>query len=280
METDAGGVHETITSVGSRLQEARIARDLSLEQIAAQTRVPLRHLSAIERGDFANMPAAPYAVGFVKSFARVAGLDPQETGNAFRAELAVADADRPMAMAFEPADPTRIPPRWLAIAALVIALLVVGSYGVWRGVGFGGTNPVETARLAADLDTPAPAPSAKPSPIDRPAATPDAPPSALAATGTVVAVTAVEPVWVKLYDGGRTLFMGTLAAGQRFDIPADAADPMIWTGRPDMVRVTVGDRAIPPLGDPSRRIKDVSLKADALLARAAATPPPATPPAA
>ena len=70
-----------------------------------------------------------------------------------------------------------------------------------------------------------------------------------------------------------------MAPGERFEVPATAADPMIWTGRPQAFRVTVGQTAIPPLGTPDQTIRDVSLKPESLLGQAA-DPPTAPPPAA
>ncbi len=46
-----------------------------------------------------------------------------------------------------------------------------------------------------------------------------------------------------------------------------ARDPMILTGRPDALSVTVGGQAIPPLGSPEKTISDVPVSASALLAR-------------
>jgi hypothetical protein len=66
-----------------------------------------------------------------------------------------------------------------------------------------------------------------------------------------------------------------MKAGDRFEVPADAQAPQIVTGRPNVLQVTVGGTAIPPLGPPERRIKDVSLKAADLVARAQAGGPAA-----
>jgi hypothetical protein len=98
-----------------------------------------------------------------------------------------------------------------------------------------------------------------------------------------VVLAATDAVWLKVYDGARTLFLGTMKAGDRFQIPADAQAPQIITGRPNALQVTVGSTAIPPLGPPEKRIKDVSLKAADLIARAqsgggAAPAAPATAP--
>jgi hypothetical protein len=120
-------------------------------------------------------------------------------------------------------------------------------------------------------------------PIGQPATAPVAPPLSGA-----VALTAVQPVWLKVYEkSGPTLFMGEMAPGQRFEVPATANDPQIRTGRPQAVQVTVGGKPVPALGKADRTIGDVSLKPDALLARSPTAiiptpvkPVPATPPAA
>ena len=43
--------------------------------MAARTRVPLRHLEAIEQGAYEALPSQTYAVGFARAYARAVGLD-------------------------------------------------------------------------------------------------------------------------------------------------------------------------------------------------------------
>jgi transcriptional regulator with XRE-family HTH domain len=255
--------------VGERLAAARTAQGLSIEEICARTRVPARHLVAIEEGDNDALPAAPYATGFVKTYAQVLGLDAAELGRDFRAELGNAREVRDYTAPFEPADPARVPSRALALVALVVAAVLAAAYLFWR---IGGYGPDERATLAAgtapEAATPAAtAPAGAPPPAPRPATASQGP----------VAVTAKEAVWVKIYErDGPTLFQGEMTPGQRVEVPPSAADPLIWTGRPQAIGVTVGAQPVPPLGPADRRIRDVSLKRDALLAML--TPPAAAPP--
>ena len=67
------------------------------------------------------------------------------------------------------------------------------------------------------------------------------------ASGPVV-LTATEPAWIQVTDGGRTLFSGELAAGQSFTVPQDAAAPLLKAGKPEALRVTVGSATAPPVG--------------------------------
>ena len=52
---------------------------------------------------------------------------------------------------------------------------------------------------------------------------------------------------------------------------------MIHTGRPNVLRISVGSIAIPPLGEPETMVMGVSLKPSDLLARAQGAPQPAGP---
>ncbi len=62
-------VETDVPSVGERLRAAREEKGLSLEDIAAQTRIPRRHLESIEAGDWDRLPAPTYTIGFARSYA-------------------------------------------------------------------------------------------------------------------------------------------------------------------------------------------------------------------
>jgi hypothetical protein len=74
-------------SVGAALAEARRRCDLTIEQVAQSTRVPVRYLAAIEAERFDMIPARIYARGFAQAFARAVGLCERWTGDAICAAL-------------------------------------------------------------------------------------------------------------------------------------------------------------------------------------------------
>jgi cytoskeleton protein RodZ len=63
-------------SLGQRLREARLARSLSVEEVAQATRIRARFLVALESGDYEALPSTAQARGFVRSYAGYLGLDP------------------------------------------------------------------------------------------------------------------------------------------------------------------------------------------------------------
>ena len=260
--------------VGDKLRAAREAQGLTIDEIANSTRIPKRHLTMIENGGYDGLPAPTYSAGFIKSWARRLGLDGQALADQFRVEMGGIPIETTQALPYEPADPRRTPPAGLALLALLVAVVVGLGYLYWRGTA---EEPSEVAAAATDTPPPAAHPAAAPG------ATQPGPAAATAAatpqpTGPVV-VGATQDVWIKVSDSGKTLFMNVLHPGDHFQVPADAVAPLMTTGRPGHTTVMVGQTPIPSVGDPDRAAKDISLKPADLLARVAAPPPAAQPPA-
>ncbi len=261
--------------VGDRLRAAREAKGLSVEQVAAETRIPFRHLETIEAGNFAALPSRTYAIGFSRTYARTLGLDEREVIDQVRAELAEGDpyvADKPAR--FEPGDPARVPGRGLAWFALLAAVLLIGGiFAFYRSYFSPGMGPAPLQEPVTEVAATSKAGTATPA---QPAAQP---------TGGPVVFTSVEEdgSWVRFYDGeGNRLYEGVLAKGQTFTVPADAKDPQIRTGKPYGFAITVGGKPVPKLSEKDEVLSDVPVSAAALLARQTppATPAPAATPAA
>ena len=260
------------STVGDRLRAAREKKKLSLDDIATQTRIPLRHLQNLEAGDWSALPAPTYTMGFAKSYASAVGLDRTEIGDDLRAEMGGQRYEAGVAEVFEPADPARTMPKWLVLAAIggIILVVVLMSWLSNRSLDSeDATSPVAATATVPTNEAAAASAQTQQQQAPQPA------------TGAVV-LTATEPAWIQVTDGGKTLFSGELAAGQTFAVPADAAAPLLKAGKPEALRVTVGNTVAPPVGPPGRVASKVSLKgADLMSAGAAgATPPaPSAPPA-
>ncbi|MEY3704423.1 MAG: hypothetical protein RLZZ561_2043 [Pseudomonadota bacterium] len=244
--------------VGDRLRAARLAAGLSLSDIAGKTRVPLRHLEAIESNDFSTLPSFTYATGFVRAFARIVGEDEVTLIRDLRVELGRDQDIWTAASGDNVADPTRIPPKWLAWTAILIMLAFIGGYGLWR-------SSVFDPQLAEVEQAPsASRPAAPARPAAAPAATPALP------TGPVL-LTAIDDVWVRIYDNSdKVLFQGILKKGESYPVPPDANGPMIRTGRADQIAVTIGGVFVPALGPANQTLSNVPVSAAALAARPAA----------
>lgn len=236
-----------VPSVGEQLRAAREEKGLSLEDIAAQTRIPRRHLESLELGEWDKLPAPTYTIGFARSFATSVGLDRTEISNQLRGEMG---GHRPVTTTevFEPADPARTMPKWLVLGTIAALILVVAALVM---VNRASLSDGEGDTPAASTDGPAAAAEPVTAPSQQPA-------SPTVAQGPVV-LTATAPSWIQVTDQGNTLFSGELAAGQRFEVPAAATAPMLKAGKPETLQVMVGTATAPAVGPPGRVASNVSL---------------------
>ena len=244
-------------TAGERLRAAREAAGFSLEEVAGRTRVPLRHLEAMENGSYEGLPSSTYAVGFARAHARAVGADEVGIARDVREEVARLGRRQPEYQPYVTADPARLPSRATAIVAAGVALAVIILAGLWWGAShFGGGAPASPATPVV-------------------ARAPAAPRRPAAPTGGQVTLAASDTVWLRVYDAAnKTLFLGTMKPGDKFDVPATADHPQINVGRSDKLTVTLNGSAVPPLGDGSHAIKDVAVDGASIAARLARAPAP------
>lgn len=259
MDDDLNGTGET---VGLRLRAAREAKGLSLDDVATQTRIPVRHLAALEESEWTTLPAPAYCVGFAKNYANVVGLDRVAIGNELREEMGGTRQVYPQAEVFEPVDPKRTMPTWLILGAIAAIVIVLVGLNFWRN------RQLEPSAAPAETAATAPAAAAPAAPAAAPAAL---------ATGPVV-LTALDDAWIKVREeSGSTIRLGLLKKGEQFEIPASATAPQLDTGRPEALKITVGGRDVPSVGPAGHSVSHVSLRPADLVGGAVAGAPASGP---
>ncbi len=256
---------------GATLRAAREARRLDLGHIAAETRIPRRHLEAIEADNYESLPSRAYAIGFTRTYARVLGLDDAAIVEAVRAELADGSMRRTVPQSgMEPGDPARLPSSGLAWAAAgAVLILAVGIFAFYNSYFGAGTGPASLLPPETEVT---PTPAAEATPAD--AATP-------APSGPVVLTALEDGIWVRLFEeGGERLAERTLARGETLEVPVTARDPRLNTGRPDALAITIGGQPTPRLAERAQTISGAPVSAAALAARTLAQPAGAATPGA
>ncbi len=127
-----------VSRVGAELRAARQRLGWALPDVAATLRIRLPFLEAIEDGRVADLPGNTYAVGFLRSYAAVLGLDAGELARRFRAEA--HEVNRKTELAF----PVPVPQRGVPAMAVVLlgTVVAVGAYVGWyRTSGDARTAP-------------------------------------------------------------------------------------------------------------------------------------------
>lgn len=267
-----------ITRTGDRLRLAREAAGLSLADIATRTRITQRHLLAIEKSEFSELPGRTYVTGFARAYARAVDLPEAEIGAEIRRELEEDEyGARPLYEAYEPTDPDRLPTARLTWTLVVVALILVSAYGVWR---FLSVEPDEALIAAQNRDADASEAPAATGVAATKAGTPAG--QATVATNAPVVLTGLSEVWIGFDDAtGKTENWRTLDAGETYEVPPAYIEQFtLRTSIPQALKVTVGGRDIGAVGPADTLVKGVSLKPADLVARAEVNGAPGTTPAA
>lgn len=251
-----------VPTAGERLRAAREDKGLSLEEVAAQTRIPRRHLESLENADWERLPAPTYTIGFAKSYASAVDLDRNDIGEQLRSEMGGARSQATTAEVFEPADPARTMPKWLVLAAVAAVILVIAVM-TWlnnRSLEDNSSAPAETA---SDVQAPTQPQAAAAQPA--------------VAQGPVV-LTATQAVWLSIKDSGHVLKQGIMQPGETYTVPTTATAPMLTTAKAEALRIAVGTATAPAIGPAATKLTVSLLPTDLMKSGAApgatATPTP------
>lgn len=267
-EISAEGTADIAESVGTALRKAREKRGLSLPQVGRDLCLKEDVLRALESRQYGALPKVPYCFGFVRTYARHLGLEPEEMVRRFKGEI----GDVPQAATLAPPQPlraSRFPGRAVVTTSLIIA---AAAYGGWY---FYTERPAEITVPATSADAHAPmAPvplidsdtakklnqaSAPPS-TDSAAAAPNAEAAEPGKTGATtssaapaaikgkVVIRATGACWVYIHDQkGKVVFHKTMHKGDEFTVPEQRSDLVMELGNPTAVQILVDGRALKPM---------------------------------
>jgi cytoskeletal protein RodZ len=194
-------------TIGQVLGSARLAAELTVDQVSEETRVRVPIIHAVEADDFSRCGGDFYARGHIRSIARSVGADGEALVARYDAAHGGApSAARPMPLFDERIRSERRRPNWTG--AMVAAILVVVAV-----IGFNlvGGRDKQPAAQAAVL----PSPSA-PAVIAKPVAPPRSSAVAAAPAGRVTLKVSAETgdTWLLVVNSkGKTLFRNNLSQG-------------------------------------------------------------------
>lgn len=215
-----------LQEVGKRLKEARVKRGWSVENVMQRTRITHRHIAAIESGDMTAMPAAVYARGFVKSYAKAVEIDEaplmrllDEAGIFSATESKGALPAAPAKTGLSPA--ARI---WIAAAGVVVggAIIGLGIRGIFKLISASGQQEIPPSPFSmakpAEKASKSRVSEARRVKIMEKTAKPDQ--EALRAIK--VSVTAMEECWVQVQSDDSLPQDWTLMPGEKRDWGAES----------------------------------------------------------
>jgi len=108
-------------SLGEKLRTTREEKSLTVEQVARDTNIAKRYLTALEEEAFSEFPGEPYLVGFLRNYSDYLGLDSEEIVGLYK-NFKIQEQPLPME---ELLDNTKRRPRNLRILAIIAAVVAV-----------------------------------------------------------------------------------------------------------------------------------------------------------
>ena len=148
---------EEVHKLGEVLRAAREAKGLDLPRVERETKIRERYLSALERGEYRELPGSVYTKGFLRNYGAYLGLDPEYLIDLYRLETATQAAERPRVS--EPPRPLRTRRRRTfvitpgAVVAAILTLLVGGfvAYLGYEFVNFARQPELRITRPAGNV---------------------------------------------------------------------------------------------------------------------------------
>lgn len=206
--------------IGEALRRRREEKNLTIQAVHAQTRIPVRFIEGLEAEDPSQFPAEVYFIGSLKRYAAFLGLSSSELLAQYRSKTSVVpvplsqisqekerqqQSDKCKKIDVEGQQPApRVPLTYTLIVAVVVCALGALTYRVIRHQGglpsCDTVPPVATAPDAVAVSTaavPAPAPVPAPQAPDQ----------------LRLSVTGIDSSWVKVVADTTTVFQGTILKG-------------------------------------------------------------------
>ena len=241
---------------GEELRRERLIREVSLEEISTATKISVRLLTALEKSDLSRLPAPVFTRGFIRSYSRHLGLDPDEMVNAYLADLA-PDKGRDGGSKKGGLRSRFLRGRRAAASTIVISvtaiLLLLGLIARPERRG-SATTPI-VARHSPPVSfknvsvSPGPAPSIQEPAVESPKA-----------AGVSMVLEFEQDSWTEVSADGQTIFSGLSRRGTKQQF--EARDGFRLTlGNAGGVRVTVDGHPLEPLGGAGQVVRDMPVPA-------------------
>jgi cytoskeleton protein RodZ len=226
------GIPESVAGCGRRLRDAREAAGLSLAEVGARLKMPVRVVESLEQEDWSRLGAPVFVRGQLRSYSRLLGLSTEPIMRASGvapvapAELQPRTYTPPMQRLLEQAS------RRFVYVVITAAIAVP----VWLA-----TRPhlAQVTAQTEPLDVAVPQAGGAAEPAQTMVASLTPLPAPLPAPASL-SLSLDEQSWVQVIgQDGRVLEAGTLSAGQHREYPAGAVSRMV-IGNASAARLRVG----------------------------------------
>ncbi len=115
-----------IDDIGTILKSSRLKSKKSLEEISSELCIRKIYLIALEEGDYETLPPIPYGVGYVRTYARYLGLNPERAVKLYKNASKTEEQNQEEEMT-EKTEANKISSKHLIVG--IISLIAI--YAIW-----------------------------------------------------------------------------------------------------------------------------------------------------
>ncbi len=219
--------------LGERFRAAREERGLTLSEVGEQLRIRSVYLSAIEEENWKAIGAPVYIRGFLRTYARFLGLDPEEAVGEFNTASGVAPSSAPaIESRVSPGQRSMKPLLWIAgiVAIALIGFVIYVYVSPPRAV----TTAQQSAAPAVSPSAAAAAVTAHPSPRPQPL------------LSRTLALNVISASWLRVTIDGKVSMEGIFPRGTSKIFHGKTA--VVRAGNAGGIQLTVNGKAAPKLG--------------------------------
>ncbi len=285
-----------MSSPGQELRKAREAKHISIEEMAASTKIVGRYLTAVEEDRLDLLPQGFFIKGILRTYAKALGLDEEDIVRSYREAGILPEASSPE-YAPAPRQVRNVPGpnilRRRILAGTGIMVIVVGLMFAWRAcrpkpeapklpAASGSVEPVQPYSAPPEKVAPAETPPAgteaakgSVTPPTQSSTQPPAQPEAQPRTEQAAAAPAVpsdwkgltleisfqEETWLRVYCDGAIRVNGNYPPGERITVRAER-EMLLHIGNAGGMTYYLNGRAGRVLGAKGQVIKDLRITPD------------------
>jgi cytoskeleton protein RodZ len=230
-----------VFEIGNTLREARVRRNLTLQQVEEDIKIRVKYVQAMENEDWDVMPGVTYVKGFLRTYATYLGLDPDVIIGEFRSRGMVPSAEHhePFSGSSVIGKPRSHRGRNTVVIVAVVCLIVLAAIYALGMMNSKDNDEPQTEPGALGISSPSPTPSKSP----KPSATKTAVP---AWQRDLIKVEATSgDCWMEVRRNNATgvvLFSGTLAKGDMKKFKGK--DIWMSLGNPASVRLEAAGKKV------------------------------------
>lgn len=257
------------SSFGSWLRRQREMREIDLREIADRTKISLRYLKAMEQDRFDLLPAAVFAKGFLREYAKYVGLNADEVVNFYLSAHAEAGGGEAEEHPPAPGAGSSSPWTWgVALALAAVLALALVAYLAFYAESRRGDRTTAPAPIAPPPAAALPAPAA----LEPPPPAAAAPASAATSAPLEVTLDFTQECWVEVVMDGRDRISELHVQGESLQLPAQRSVVFSVIGNPAGVEVQVNGMPFPLPVAAGRLVRDLRIDLDTVERLRTATP--------